>query len=112
MQLFKSLQAIYLGKIGVGTPPQEFIVIFDTGSSNLIVTSKNCPRNTCSDKPRYDSGKSSTYQANGAKIAISYGSGGFSGILSTDTITVSNTILRTNSRLKSIVSFFSLLDLR
>jgi hypothetical protein len=50
----------YWGQISMGTPPQDFTVIFDTGSGNLILPSSDCDSNACQKHKRYTPKDSST----------------------------------------------------
>ncbi|KAM0889128.1 hypothetical protein ACQ4PT_027878 [Festuca glaucescens] len=89
------LDTQYYGEIGVGTPPQNFTVIFDTGSSNLWVPSSKCYFSVaCYLHHKYKSTKSSTYKKNGEACTISYGSGSIAGFFSEDSVLVGDLVVK------------------
>ncbi|PQQ02961.1 aspartic proteinase isoform X1 [Prunus yedoensis var. nudiflora] len=88
------LDAQYYGEIVIGTPPQTFTVIFDTGSANLWVPSSKCYFSVaCYFHANYKSGKSSTYKKNGTSASIQYGTGAISGFFSNDNVQVGDIVI-------------------
>ncbi|XP_014103198.1 lysosomal aspartic protease [Bactrocera oleae] len=85
----------YYGPITIGTPPQTFNVLFDSGSSNLWVPGAPCAANdvACLTHNTYNSSASSTYQVNNQSFAIQYGTGNLTGYLAVDTVNVSGLVI-------------------
>lgn len=48
----------YYGSVSMGTPPQEFGVVFDTGSGNIVLPTLKCADEACEDHHRFSSAAS------------------------------------------------------
>ncbi|KAI6115954.1 acid protease [Pisolithus sp. B1] len=69
---------LYLAQVGVGSPPTEYTLLVDTGSSNTWVGANKAYTPT------------STSHYTGDTVYVSYGSGNFSGREYTDTVSLGN----------------------
>ncbi|XP_029114792.1 pepsin A-like [Scleropages formosus] len=78
----------YYGVISIGTPPQSFQVLLDTGSSNLWVPSVYCSSPACSNHARFNPQQSSTFEVTNESLSIQYGTGSMTGVLGYDTVQV------------------------
>ncbi|KAJ3193274.1 Vacuolar protease A [Irineochytrium annulatum] len=90
LPLTNFLNAQYYGEITLGTPPQTFTVVYDTGSSNLWVPSTRCGSIACWLHRRYNAKESETHKPNGTEFAIQYGTGALEGIISNEVLGISD----------------------
>lgn len=96
-------QSEYYGQVSVGSPPQDFTVVFDTGSGNLLLPSKDCTDEACTGHKRFDSSLSATsmqiayadqpltpVKADGTRdiVTITFGTGEMSGVYVRDNVCV------------------------
>uniref|UniRef100_A0A914H6I2 Peptidase A1 domain-containing protein n=1 Tax=Globodera rostochiensis TaxID=31243 RepID=A0A914H6I2_GLORO len=79
--LHNYLDAQYYGAISIGSPPQNFTVLFDTGSTALWVPSKKCSiyDASCPLRQKFDSLMSSSYQPVERNVEINYASAAMKG---------------------------------
>jgi hypothetical protein len=97
-----SFKTSYSGILNIGTPAQEFRVVFDTGSGNLVVPAFNCQSEACLVHQTFDANKSSTAIAvngdgtvvepgnEGDQVTIGYGTGEITGEFIRDKLCVIN----------------------
>ncbi|XP_060543343.1 pepsin B-like [Pantherophis guttatus] len=85
------LNSYYFGKISIGTPPQDFLVLLDTGSGVLWVPSTYCRSPACGNHKNFDPKQSSTYHSyNQQTYVLRYGFGSLSIMLGYDTVRIQN----------------------
>lgn len=80
----------YIGVMGIGSPPQNFTFLFDTGSDVLWIPKSGCV-GQCSSK-QFNPSASTTYNPGGYDLTLDYGSGSnVFGNFGSDIIHFSNT---------------------
>ncbi|XP_077401496.1 nothepsin [Vanacampus margaritifer] len=87
-KLYNFMDAQYFGQISLGTPEQNFSVVFDTGSADLWVPSSYCVSQACAVHKRFRAFESSSYRHDGRTFGIHYGSGHLLGVMARDTLKV------------------------
>ncbi|GAA5940272.1 uncharacterized protein JCM15063_002585 [Sporobolomyces koalae] len=65
---------LWAGEVRLGTPPQDFTILFDTGSSDFWVPS-NDPQCTGCTGNKFDTGLSTTSSKKNGRFSIYYGDG-------------------------------------
>lgn len=95
-----SFKTSYSGVLSVGYPPQDFRVVFDTGSAHIILPAMECKSEAClaNNRRHYDQRKSSTSLPinadgsivhegdNGEQVTIGFGTGDITGEFAKDTV--------------------------
>merc|ERR1719473_1648440 len=92
----------YYGLLQVGTPKQDFTVVFDTGSGNLMIPSTYCKSAACTQHKQFDHKQSTTVEdieADGTRavkgqprdqITVTFGTGEITGVFLQDDVCIGN----------------------
>ncbi|KAM8908178.1 nothepsin [Spinachia spinachia] len=87
-KIYNFMDAQYYGEITLGTPGQNFSVVFDTGSSDLWVPSTYCVSHACASHRRFKAFDSSSFYHDGRTFGIHYGSGHLLGVTARETLKI------------------------
>ncbi|KAG0279313.1 hypothetical protein BGZ95_001615 [Linnemannia exigua] len=92
------LQDLMADTLYIGTPAQNFTMVFDTGSSDMWVPSQACVTPVCLTLFRYNNTASTTHRAEGKAFEVKYGDGShISGTTVIDSVTLSGTKIANQS---------------
>ena len=82
----------YMVEVSLGTPPQSFLMIPDTGSSNVWVYNEDCDAVACYIHKKFMYHDSKTFKSDSEHpFVLHYGSGGISGVQAFDDVRLGST---------------------
>lgn len=90
----------YLATIQMGTPPQNFLILMDSGSADLWVGGENCQSQSgggCGNHNFLGTQSSSSFVDSGNTFQVSYGTGQVSGDIITDDISIAGLALNAHT---------------
>ncbi|KAF7375155.1 Acid protease [Mycena sanguinolenta] len=90
----------YLATIQMGTPPQNYLILMDSGSADLWVASEACQSTAggdCGNHQTLGSTSSSSFVASNTPFQVTYGTGAVQGAIIQDDITVAGLTLKAHT---------------
>ncbi|XP_057583128.1 pregnancy-associated glycoprotein 2-like [Hippopotamus amphibius kiboko] len=82
----------YVGNINIGTPPQEFKFVFDTGTPYMWVPSIYCSSPPCRSHNLFNPQASRTFWLTDESIDFKYSTGEIVGLVAYDTVRIMNLV--------------------
>ena len=90
----------YVATVQMGTPPQNFNILMDSGSADLWVGAEGCQSQQggdCGNHQFLGPQSSSTFVASNDQFEVQYGSGAVAGTLVTDNVNIAGLQLNTHT---------------
>ncbi|KAM6984784.1 nothepsin [Aplochiton taeniatus] len=87
-RIYNFMDAQFYGKISLGSPEQNFTVVFDTGSADLWIPSSYCISEACGAHHKFKAFESSSFCHDGRVFGINYGTGHLLGVMARETLKV------------------------
>ncbi len=95
----------YVGEICIGSPPQCFNTIFDTGSTNFWCLSTHCNNGRAHNgvNNAFDPELSSSYEPTNTYCEVMFGSGGLKGFFAWDDVRVGARHKASNGEIHTVI---------
>ncbi|CAK5268802.1 unnamed protein product [Mycena citricolor] len=90
----------YLATVQMGTPPQNFLILMDSGSADLWVASESCVSTTggnCGKHLTLGATSSTSFAASNTPFQVTYGTGAVQGLLVQDDVSIAGLTLKAHT---------------